>query len=54
MENQLFGVVALNNDGTSTTYSSDVTLGANSQIDFSNTVEGIGVLLRGTKIKLHR
>jgi len=45
-----FGVVALNNDGTSTTYSSDVTLGANSQIDFSNTVEGIGVLLRGTKI----
>ena len=45
-----FGVVALNNDGTSTTYTSDVTLGANSQIDFSNTVEGIGVLLRGTKI----
>ena len=45
-----FGVVALNNDGTSTTYSSDVTLGANSQIDFSNTVGGIGVLLRGTKI----
>ena len=45
-----FGVVALNNDGTSTTYSSNVTLGANSQIDFSNTVEGIGVLLRGTKI----
>ena len=45
-----FGVVALNNDGTSTTYTSDVTLGANSQIDFSNTVGGIGVLLRGTKI----
>ncbi|WP_339007388.1 autotransporter-associated N-terminal domain-containing protein [Fusobacterium animalis] len=45
-----FGVVALNNDGTSTAYSSDVTLGANSQIDFSNTVGGIGVLLRGTKI----
>ncbi|QYR64646.1 autotransporter-associated N-terminal domain-containing protein [Fusobacterium animalis] len=45
-----FGVVALNNDGTSTTYTSNVTLGANSQIDFSNAVGGIGVLLRGTKI----
>ena len=45
-----FGVVALNNDGATTTYTSNVTLGANSQIDFSNAVGGIGVLLRGTKI----
>ena len=45
-----FGIVALNNDGTTTTYTSNVTLGSNSQIDFSNAVGGIGVLLRGTKI----
>ncbi|WP_315522687.1 autotransporter-associated N-terminal domain-containing protein [Fusobacterium massiliense] len=46
----VFGVVALNNENGGTTYTSDVTLENNSKIDFSNTIGGIGVTLRGTKI----
>ena len=46
----IFGVVALNNENGGITYTSDVTLENNSKIDFSNTIGGIGVTLRGTKI----